>query len=545
MPERQLAGQPGRGRDEHPVVGDVLDPPARRAEGEDVADPRLVHHLLVELADPRALLADEEDAEQAAVGDGAAAGDRKPLRARPSGQGAGHAVPDQARPQLGELVAGVATGEHVEGGLEHRVGQRRRTARRVVRRWRGRRRSRCRARPSRRSAGRARRAAAGGSASTRSGRSPCARRRPRRAAGRRGTWGTSRRGSRRRPGGRPGRCAAARWRRSAATRPGSTRSTAPMSMPSSRLLVATTAGRSPRLSASSISLRCSRETLPWWARASSGGSTVRRAGLCHQLGRRAGQRATARAAIGLRVGGLGPLLGDLVEPRGQPLGQPPRVGEHDGRGVRLRPGRRCAPRPPARSRAWAALPGSGSPGSTVSGWSGSSGVPPGSAMSSTGTTTSTVIDLARRRLDDHDVACAAEEAGHLVDRAHGGREPEPLRPAAELVVEPLEAEREVGAALGRRDGVDLVDDDRLDPGERLAGSAGQQQEQRLRRGDQDVRRLRGEQPALVGRGVAGAHADGDVGHLADRAGSAACRMPASGARRLRSTSKASAFSGET
>ena len=36
-------------------------------------------------------------------------------------------------------------------------------------------------------------------------------------------------------------------------------------------------------------------------------------------------------------------------------------------------------------------------------------------------------------------------------------------------VEPLEAEREVGAALGAGDGVHLVEDDRLDPGERLAG----------------------------------------------------------------------------
>ena len=40
-----------------------------------------------------------------------------------------------------------------------------------------------------------------------------------------------------------------------------------MSMPSSRLLVATTAGSAPDLSASSISTRCSRLTDPWWARA--------------------------------------------------------------------------------------------------------------------------------------------------------------------------------------------------------------------------------------------------------------------------------------
>ena len=83
LPERHPADLAGRGRDEHPVVGDVLDAPGRRAEQEHVADPRLVDHLLVELADAaaRALAGGEEDAEQAAVGDGAAAGDGEPLRA--------------------------------------------------------------------------------------------------------------------------------------------------------------------------------------------------------------------------------------------------------------------------------------------------------------------------------------------------------------------------------------------------------------------------------------------------------------------------------
>ena len=107
LPERQPARDAGRGRDQHPVVGDVLDPPAGRAEGEHVADPRLVDHLLVELADPAAgaLAADQEDAEQPAVGDGAAAGDGEPLGAGPAGERAGDAVPDDARAQLGELVA--------------------------------------------------------------------------------------------------------------------------------------------------------------------------------------------------------------------------------------------------------------------------------------------------------------------------------------------------------------------------------------------------------------------------------------------------------
>ena len=51
LPERARAGDAEGGGDEHAVVGDVLDAPARRAEREDVADARLVDHLLVELAD--------------------------------------------------------------------------------------------------------------------------------------------------------------------------------------------------------------------------------------------------------------------------------------------------------------------------------------------------------------------------------------------------------------------------------------------------------------------------------------------------------------
>ena len=51
-----------------------------------------------------------------------------------------------------------------------------------------------------------------------------------------------------------------------------TRSTAPMSMPSSRLEVATTAGSRPALRSSSTSARCSLETEPWWARAMTAGA---------------------------------------------------------------------------------------------------------------------------------------------------------------------------------------------------------------------------------------------------------------------------------
>ena len=106
-------------------MGDLLDPPAGAAEGEHIADARLVDHLLVELPDAACLLAHEEDAEQPAVGNGAAARYCESLRAGASGESAGDPVPDDAWPQLGELVARITTGQHVEDGMQGALGHRR------------------------------------------------------------------------------------------------------------------------------------------------------------------------------------------------------------------------------------------------------------------------------------------------------------------------------------------------------------------------------------------------------------------------------------
>ena len=197
----------------------------RGAEREHVADPRLVDHLLVELADPvrvlaLALRAGQEHAEQPAVGDRAAAGDREPLGARAAAERARDAVPDQPRPQLGELVAGVAARQHVEHRVEHAALGSPRTGRPGGPAAPGRRPASRPSPPWRRSAGPARRAGCAGMRSPRSPRRASARRPPLPAPGRRGTWGRSRRGTPRRPGDRPGRSAAARWPPRAATRPG-------------------------------------------------------------------------------------------------------------------------------------------------------------------------------------------------------------------------------------------------------------------------------------------------------------------------------------
>ena len=80
VPERHLAGLARGRRDDDPLERDVLDPPRGRAEQERLAGPALVDHLLVELADPRAV--GQEHAEQAPIGDGAAARDGQPLGTR-------------------------------------------------------------------------------------------------------------------------------------------------------------------------------------------------------------------------------------------------------------------------------------------------------------------------------------------------------------------------------------------------------------------------------------------------------------------------------
>ena len=274
-----------------------------------------------------------------------------------------------------------------------------------------------------------------------------------------------------------------------------TRSTAPMSMPSSRLLVATTAGSRPRLRSSSMSARCSLETDPWWALAMTASMPLLDAGLGDDLG---------RDLVRLRALSRRPLRGDLVEPGREPLGEPAAVGEDDRalvlldqvddvlldvRPDRLRPGRLLAVRAIDR-------PSVAGLGHVLDGYDHLE-----------------VPLLGAGRRDDLDRCAAAEEPRDLLQRPHRRAQPDPLRGLVEQRVEALEGDREVGATLGAGHGVHLVDDHRLDAAETLAGLAGEHQEQRLRRRDQDVGRL-GHEPAPVGcRGVAGADADGHLGDL--------------------------------
>src|ERR1035441_8493737 len=124
VPEGHLAGLAGSGRDDDAIVGDLGDAPGGGAEDDGVAGAALEDHLLVEFADARAAGgAGEVDGEQAAVGDGAAVDDGHRARALARGELVGDAVPGEARAEFGELVGGVAAGQHIEDRIEDAAGE--------------------------------------------------------------------------------------------------------------------------------------------------------------------------------------------------------------------------------------------------------------------------------------------------------------------------------------------------------------------------------------------------------------------------------------
>src|SRR5216684_4794080 len=69
LPERDLARLTRRGSDQDLRGRDLGDPPCRRAEDEGLADPALVDHLLIELADAPSIL-DQVDGVKTTVWDG-------------------------------------------------------------------------------------------------------------------------------------------------------------------------------------------------------------------------------------------------------------------------------------------------------------------------------------------------------------------------------------------------------------------------------------------------------------------------------------------
>jgi hypothetical protein len=106
-------------------VSDFFDTPRGGAEHERVADVRFEHHFLVELADSGAARrrAEKKHAEQAAVGDGAAVGDRDSLRSFTRDDGPGDAVPCDAGTKFRKLVRWIAPRQHVEHAFKGGASQ--------------------------------------------------------------------------------------------------------------------------------------------------------------------------------------------------------------------------------------------------------------------------------------------------------------------------------------------------------------------------------------------------------------------------------------
>ncbi len=222
------------------------------------------------------------------------------------------------------------------------------------------------------------------------------------------------------------------------------------------------------------------------------GSALARAGLGHDLGGGVRLRERGGGVVRVEGGAGGTLVRDLVQPVAQPLGQPPGVGEDDGGAVCLDEIRDAL----LHMRPDRGLLRLG-------------GVPVGGRRASQ---LAQILDrddhrqvelLGGGRLDDLHLALRRQEAGHLPDRADRRGEPDPPGGAGQQLVQPLQGEREMGAALRTGDGVHLVEDHRLDARQRVPGGGREHQEQRLGRGDQDVRRPGHHRAPLGGRGVTG------------------------------------------
>ena len=125
--------------------------------------------------------------------------------------------------------------------------------------------------------------------------------------------------------------------------------------------------------------------------------------------------------------------------------------------------------------------------------------------------------IALDQRDRIDIAIGREPGAIAVGIGHRRRQRHPPHPRRDPL-QPRHAQRQQIATLLGGEGVDLVDDDRLELGEhREAVGIAEQQRQRFGRGQQNLRRL-GPLPRLaVARRIPGARLDPDVEpHLVDR-----------------------------
>ena len=125
MPEGHLARLAGCRRHQHAIVGDLLDPPCRRTQRERVADLRFEDHFLVELADARRTFSAREKHTVKTPG-------QESCR-RSRSQPAWHSRPTSLLRTRSHVTRGrssakaseVSSRQHVEHAFEHPPAQRR------------------------------------------------------------------------------------------------------------------------------------------------------------------------------------------------------------------------------------------------------------------------------------------------------------------------------------------------------------------------------------------------------------------------------------
>ena len=139
---------------------------------------------------------------------------------------------------------------------------------------------------------------------------------------------------------------------------------------------------------------------------------------------------------------------------------------------------------------------------------------------------------------------AAEEARDFFERALRGGKADALEAAAGEMFQALERQRKMRAALGRNEGVNFVEDDGVDGAEEFARLRSEKQVERFGRGDENVGRMAREAGAFGWRECRRCEWRRSVRDMRWPRRCAACAMPTSGARRLRSTSTARALIGE-
>ena len=472
LPEGELPVLARRGNHDHAVARDVLDPPGARAEQDDLAAPGLVHALFVQLADPRAV--GHEDPEQPPVGDRPARDDRQAPGSLACADHVRRSIPDDAWPQLREGVGRVAARQHVEHREEQVLGELGEAG----------------APPHRVEE------VLDAPLIDRGHRDQLLREHVERVA--------------RVPGGLD------------------VRAQHPLCHDRHLEQVAPVlgdeladAGRPHLVSGPADPLE-------------PAGDGRRRFHLHHEVDRthvdpeleRRRRDDASEPPVLERILDLQALLArdrpvmrphevlvrELVQPRRQPFGAPPVVDEHDRGAVRAdqieqhrvdgRPDRgvigligelrvRCLDRPDAEI------------GHVVDGNDDLQGERLAAARVDHGDVTQTV-----RRFE------AAEESRDLLQRTLRGGQPDPLGRVVHQRLEPLQRQHQMGAALRRRDRVDLVDDHGPNAPQRLPGGGREHQVERFGRGDEDVGRVRQQSATLAGIGVARAHPH--RGHVRER-----------------------------